>query len=50
MSPTTCPRCGSGEVTVNVQDVSYNNGEYPPNDFITVDHCICNKCLEEWIE
>ncbi len=38
MSPTICPRCGSGDVNVATIEEHF------------VDHCICNRCLEEWIE
>ena len=50
MQPHICPRCGSGLVDVAVVDVSYNNGEYPPNDFVRIEHCTCETCLEEWVE
>jgi hypothetical protein len=38
MQPEICPRCGSGDVSI----------AYVPEHW--VDHCICNTCLEEWVE
>ncbi len=50
MEPRICPRCGSGVIDTCVVDVSYNNGQYPPNDYITVVHCTCEQCFQEWVE
>ncbi len=47
---TVCDSCGSDDINVLTRDVSFNNGEYPPMDFVTVDHCICNQCFQEWVE
>lgn len=50
MEPYICPRCGSGIVDAAVVDVSYNNGQQSPNDYVTIVHCTCEMCMEEWVE
>ena len=45
-----CDRCGSRDISTMKHDVSYNTGEQPPNDVVTVEHCVCNICGAEWVE
>jgi hypothetical protein len=49
MEPYICPRCGSGLVDSAVVNVS-SKTSINRKDYVTIVHCTCELCLEEWVE
>ncbi len=45
-----CPRCDSQSIDMEVVEVSSNNGQLPPDNFVVIEHCVCRVCGQEWIE